>query len=124
MGNLGLIPGLGRSPGEGNWLPIPVFLPGESHGQRLQSTGSHRVIHDRATNVSFFASLPHSPAGTFWDIPQINIFHLNPYLRVCFWGSQEVQFNSFSSSPVQDAAQFNMARLCDDFFKICVPTRL
>ena len=25
-GNLGLIPGLGGSPGE--WLPTPVFLPG------------------------------------------------------------------------------------------------
>jgi len=32
-----LIPGLGRSPGEGRGNPpvrIPVFLPGESHGQR------------------------------------------------------------------------------------------
>ena len=28
------IPGLGRSPGEGKWLPTPVFLPGEFHGQR------------------------------------------------------------------------------------------
>ena len=28
-GDLGLIPGLGRSPGEGT----PVFLPGEFHGQ-------------------------------------------------------------------------------------------
>ena len=32
-GALGLIPGLGRSPG-GRWQPTPVFLPGESHGQR------------------------------------------------------------------------------------------
>ena len=33
----GLIPGSGRSPGEGNgwkWQPTPVFLPGESHGWR------------------------------------------------------------------------------------------
>ena len=27
-------PGLGRSLGEGNGKPIPVFLPGEFHGQR------------------------------------------------------------------------------------------
>ena len=27
----GLIPGLGRSPGEGNGLPTPVFWPGEFH---------------------------------------------------------------------------------------------
>ena len=35
-GNLGLIPGLGRPPGEenGDPQPTPVFFPGESHGQR------------------------------------------------------------------------------------------
>ena len=38
---VGSIPGLGRSPGGGGkipwrraWQPTPVFLPGESHGQR------------------------------------------------------------------------------------------
>ena len=31
-GDLGLSPGLGRSPGEGNSLPTPVFLPGEFRG--------------------------------------------------------------------------------------------
>ena len=31
--DLGLIPGLGRSPGEGNVNPFQ-FLPGEFHGQR------------------------------------------------------------------------------------------
>ena len=30
--DLGLIPGLGRSHGEGNGLPTPVFWPGEFHG--------------------------------------------------------------------------------------------
>ena len=30
---MGLIPGLGRSPGEGNGN-TPVFLPGEFHGRR------------------------------------------------------------------------------------------
>ena len=34
-GDLGLVPGLGRSPGEGNGYP--VFLPGEFHGQRNQA---------------------------------------------------------------------------------------
>ena len=33
-GDPGLIPGLGRSPGEGNEKPTAVVLPGESHGQR------------------------------------------------------------------------------------------
>ena len=30
----GSIPGLGRSPGEEKWLSTPLFLPGESHGQK------------------------------------------------------------------------------------------
>ena len=34
MGDLGLIPGLGSSPGEGNGNPLPIFFPGEFHGQR------------------------------------------------------------------------------------------
>ena len=33
-GDTGLIPGSGRSPGEGNVKPSTVFFPGESHGQR------------------------------------------------------------------------------------------
>ena len=34
VGDLGLIPRLGRSPGEGERLSTPVFLPGKSYGQR------------------------------------------------------------------------------------------
>ena len=33
-GDPGLIPGSGRSPGEKEWTPTPVYLPGKSHGQR------------------------------------------------------------------------------------------
>ena len=33
----GLIPGLRRSPGEGNSNPLPVFLPEKCHGQRRLS---------------------------------------------------------------------------------------
>ena len=32
VGDLGLIPGLGRFPWRRAWLPTPVFLLGESHG--------------------------------------------------------------------------------------------
>ena len=45
----GLIPGSGRSAGEGNWQLTPVFLPGEFHGQRRlegYSPPDHRVRHD------------------------------------------------------------------------------
>ena len=34
VGDLGSFPGSGRSPGEGNWQPTPVLLPGKSHGWR------------------------------------------------------------------------------------------
>ena len=33
-GAMGLIPGLGRSPGGGSGNPLQLFLPGEFHGQR------------------------------------------------------------------------------------------
>ena len=36
-GDLGLIPGSGRSPGEGNGNPFQVVLPGKFHGQRKPS---------------------------------------------------------------------------------------
>ena len=45
-GDLGLIPGLGRSPGEGERIPTQVFWPGES------STGSQKDGHDWATFTS------------------------------------------------------------------------
>ena len=49
-GDPGLIPGLGRSPGEGKWQPSLVLLPGESHGRRsligYSPWGSQRVGHD------------------------------------------------------------------------------
>ena len=32
-GDLGLIPGLGRSSGEGKGYPLAVFWPGEFHGK-------------------------------------------------------------------------------------------
>ena len=53
-GDVGSIPGSGRSSGEENeWQPTPVFLPGESRGQRnlsgYRSWGLKRVRHDLAT---------------------------------------------------------------------------
>ena len=32
-----LIPGSGRSPGEGAWQPTPIFMPGESHEDSQRS---------------------------------------------------------------------------------------
>ena len=47
VGDLGSIPGLGRSLAKGNIWGIPVFLPGESHGQRSlvgYSPGSRKKL--------------------------------------------------------------------------------
>ena len=33
-GDMGLIPWVGKVPWRRAWKPTPVFLPGESHGQR------------------------------------------------------------------------------------------
>ena len=42
------IPGLGRSPGEVNGNPTPVFLAGKSHGQR-HLAGWQRAGQDSVT---------------------------------------------------------------------------
>ena len=49
---LGMEPGSGRSPGEGNGNSTPVFLPGKLHGQRslgYSPWGCKRVGHNLAT---------------------------------------------------------------------------
>ena len=50
VGDLGLIPGLGRSPGGRAWQYTSVFLPGESpwteEPGRLQSMASPRAGHN------------------------------------------------------------------------------
>ena len=49
VGDLGSVPGLGRSPGVRKWQPTPVFLPGELWIEEpggLQSMWSQRVGKD------------------------------------------------------------------------------
>ena len=50
----GSIPGLGRSPGEGNGNPIRVLaweIPWTEEPGELQSMGSQRIGHDLETKV-------------------------------------------------------------------------
>ena len=56
-GDMGLIPGSGRSPGEGNGIVTPVFLPVKAHGQRSLAGyslwGHKRVRHDSVTKQHY-----------------------------------------------------------------------
>ena len=56
-GDVGLIPGSGRSPEWKEWQPIPVFLSEEFHGQRLLSMGLEIIGHNWATNTFTFIIL-------------------------------------------------------------------
>ena len=63
-------PWVGKIPCRRKWQPTPVFLPGESHGQRSlvgYSPRGRRVGHDWATSRSLFF-LPCHPAssGKMW----------------------------------------------------------
>ena len=55
VGDLGSIPGSGRSPGEGNGNPLQYSClrnPWTEKPGGLQSTGSHRVRHNLVTKLS------------------------------------------------------------------------
>ena len=46
----GLNPWVGKIPWGRKWQPMPVFLPGKSHGPRILATmGLQRVGHDLVT---------------------------------------------------------------------------
>ena len=77
-GDLGLIPVLGRSPGEGN----PLLLPGESHGQRSLAgyrLWSPRVRHERVTSTFTFF---HKYAVTLFKlVSSWNLFNILVMIR-------------------------------------------
>ena len=68
-GDMGSILGLGRSPGEGNGNPLPVFLPGKSHGQRKLVGYIHgtakRLRHDLATEEHKYIYICHLALSIF-----------------------------------------------------------
>ena len=69
-GNLDSIPGLGRSTGERNWLPAPVFWPGELHG--LYSPWCHKELDTTeqiAPQTTALASFISSALEWFWSPP-------------------------------------------------------
>ena len=94
MRDLGLIPGLGRFPREGNGYPVQYFLPWKSHGRRslVQATihgfakesGTTEWLHFHfitkrnlepisSYSESFLPSGNHSSAFCVVDFPILNI---------------------------------------------------
>ena len=59
-GDLGSIPGSGRFPWRRKWQPIPVFLPGESHGQRSLVGYSPRGRKESVMTEQLTLSLNHT----------------------------------------------------------------
>ena len=60
VGDLGLIPGSGRSPGEAKQQPTPVFSPGESPGRRSLVSNSPRGRKEWTRRSGFTSSEPAS----------------------------------------------------------------
>ena len=60
-GDLGFIPGLRKSPGEGNGNPSPKRLPGEFHGQRSLADYSPWIVKSQTqwSNEHFHFSYIH-----------------------------------------------------------------
>ena len=88
------------------WQPTPVFLPGESQGQRSLagcSRWSRRVGHDWATNTFTFA--PSTPgAGTF--------FHLQSWAQtIYFIKKHSCLIKSFSCLSLGEAIPISMVLL-------------
>ena len=60
MGDVGLISGLGRSPGGREWLRTTVFLPGEFHGQKSLAGYSPWVHKESDTTERLLLCFPGS----------------------------------------------------------------
>ena len=69
VGDLGLIPGLGRSLWEGNWLPTPVFWPGEFH--ELYSPQGCK--ESDTTELSLFTSFTFISIGSYF-MPSLSLW--------------------------------------------------
>ena len=55
----GAISGLGRSPRRRKWQPTPVFLPGESHGQRGNWWAMVHVVEKSQTRLKQLSTHTH-----------------------------------------------------------------
>ena len=89
MGDQGLILGSGRFSGEGNGTSTPVFLPGESHGQRsLVDYSPWMAELDTPECLSCSLTLNSSPSmslqmARFHSFLRLNNIPLYIYISLC-----------------------------------------
>jgi len=87
VGDLSLIPGLGRSPGEEYWLPPPVFWPGEFRGlcspQGLKS-------QTQLSNFHFHFSQQFSRLNPDLRTTLFILFQNSDFM---YWTTKEIQRN-------------------------------
>ena len=84
-------PWVGKIPWRRAWQPTPVFLPGESHGQRSLVGYSARV----AKNQTWLKWLSTSLFLTLWGNPVIQILPVtdqSSFLWLTFWANVLVSF--------------------------------
>ena len=86
-GDPGSIPGSGRSPGEGNGNPLSSTLawkiPWTEKPGGLQSMGSQRVRHDRATSLSSSLLSSYSSYESIFFLKGNLIMPLLDFLKPC-----------------------------------------
>ena len=90
-GDAGSIPGWGKIPWRRAWQPTPVFLPGESHGQRSLAEFSPYSCHESDTTKVT------SHAHTQWTIRRESVVTF--YLAFRAFQARPVHLH-FSLSPV------------------------
>ena len=87
-GDLGSICGSGRSPGEGNGYPLQYSClenPMDRGAWQVQSIGSQRVRHSRATNFHFFFPPPNLSSMdhlSLTNLESLDLWRIIPW-KIC-----------------------------------------
>ena len=88
--DIGSMPGLGRFPCRRKWQPIPVFLPGKSHGERNPAGYGPWIVAHQALSMGFskqeyWSGLPFPFPG---DPPGPGVKSMSPALAGGFFTTE------------------------------------
>ena len=124
VGDMGSVPGLGRSPGKGNGHVVQR-LPGKSHGQRslagCRPWGHKRVRHDSASDQQqqyFINIIPCGVACIFIDFKYASCLSLIIYYGLLFFIFIKIFFSQFLNFELifQEIKSLNFFRKLFFFF--------